>query len=66
LEGKKAEDDEIEKAMDRIANARLQANEDINLLRNLETKARRAALEETRGGGWHWRRRRWPVMSTNP
>jgi hypothetical protein len=50
LKGKKAGYDDIAKFMDRIANARLQANEDRKLARNLEGKgeseARRAALEE--------------------
>jgi hypothetical protein len=47
---KKAGYDDIAKAMDRIANARLQANEDRKLARNLEGEgegeARRATLEE--------------------
>jgi hypothetical protein len=48
LKGKKAEDDDIAIAMDRIANARLQANEDMKLARSLEheVEVRRAALEE--------------------
>jgi hypothetical protein len=48
LKGKKVEDDDIAKAMDMIANARLQENEDRKLSRNLdaEAKARSAALEE--------------------
>jgi hypothetical protein len=46
MKGKKAGDDDIEIAMDRIANARLQANEDRKVARNLEqeAEARRAAL----------------------
>jgi hypothetical protein len=48
LKGKKAGDDDISIAMDMIANAGLQANEDRKLARNLEheVEARRAALEE--------------------
>jgi hypothetical protein len=50
LKGRKAGDDDIAKATDRIANARLQANEDRKLERNLEAEAevRRAALEENK------------------
>jgi hypothetical protein len=49
MKGKKARDDDIAVAMDRIANARLQANEDRKTARYLEKEAmeaRRAALEE--------------------
>nr|XP_051229030.1 uncharacterized protein LOC127346810 [Lolium perenne] len=52
MKGKKAGDDDIAIAMERIANARLQANEDRKMQRNLEKEAmdaieaRRAALEE--------------------
>ncbi|KAK1667785.1 hypothetical protein QYE76_055944 [Lolium multiflorum] len=52
MKGKKAGDDDIAMAMERIANARLQANEDRKMQRNLEKEAmdaieaRRAALEE--------------------
>jgi hypothetical protein len=48
LKGKKAEDDDIAKAMNRITNARLQANKDRKLTRSLEheVEARRTALEE--------------------
>jgi hypothetical protein len=48
LKGKKAGDDDIAIAMNRIANARLQANEDRKLTRSLEheVKAQRVALEE--------------------
>nr|XP_051210993.1 FAM10 family protein At4g22670-like [Lolium perenne] len=52
MKGKKAGDDDIAMAMERIANARLQANEDRKMARNLEKEAmdaieaRRAALEE--------------------
>jgi hypothetical protein len=48
MKGKKARDDDIAIAMDRIANARLQANEDRKVARNLEqeVEAWRAALEE--------------------
>jgi hypothetical protein len=48
LKGKKARDDDIAIAMDRISNARLQANEDRKVTRNLEheVETRRAALEE--------------------
>nr|XP_051197187.1 uncharacterized protein LOC127310564 [Lolium perenne] len=45
----KARDDDIEISMDRITNAKLQANEDRKVARNLEKEAmeaRRAALEE--------------------
>jgi hypothetical protein len=47
LKGKKAEGDDIAKAMDAIANARIQANEDRKLARQLEheAEARRAASE---------------------
>jgi hypothetical protein len=50
FEGRKARDDDITKAMDRIFNARLQANKDRKLARNLEAEAgaRRAALEENK------------------
>jgi hypothetical protein len=47
LKGKKTEDDDIAKVMDRIANTRLQANED----RRQETWSTRS-----RRGGWHERR----------
>jgi hypothetical protein len=49
LKGKKAGDDDIAIAMYRIANARLQANEDRKLEISMEheVEARRAALEET-------------------
>jgi hypothetical protein len=52
MKGKMAGDDDIAIAMERIANARLQANEDRKVARNLEKEAmdameaRRAALEE--------------------
>ncbi|KAK1697248.1 hypothetical protein QYE76_013945 [Lolium multiflorum] len=52
MKGRKAGDDDIAMAMERIANARLQANEDRKMQRNLEKQAmdaieaRRAALEE--------------------
>jgi hypothetical protein len=48
VKGKKAEDDDIAKAMNRITNARLQANKDRKLTRSLEheVEARRTALEE--------------------
>jgi hypothetical protein len=48
LKGKKTGDDDIANTMDRIAKARLQANEDRKLARSLENEveARRAALEE--------------------
>jgi hypothetical protein len=52
IKGKKAGDDDIALAMERLANARLQANEDRKIARNLEKEAmyameaRRAALEE--------------------
>ena len=52
MKGKKAGDDDIAIAMERIANARLQANEDRKVARNTEKEAmdaieaRRAALEE--------------------
>ncbi|XP_071683654.1 uncharacterized protein [Lolium perenne] len=52
MKGKKAGDDDIAMAMERIANARLQANEDRKMQRNLEKEAmdaieaRRATLEE--------------------
>nr|XP_051220971.1 uncharacterized protein LOC127339126 [Lolium perenne] len=52
MKGKKAGDDDIAMAMERIANARLQANEDRKMQRNLEKEAmnaieaRRAALEK--------------------
>nr|XP_051190157.1 uncharacterized protein LOC127303467 [Lolium perenne] len=52
MKGRKAGDDDIAMAMERIANARLQANEDRKMQRNLEKEAmdaieaRRAALEE--------------------
>jgi hypothetical protein len=48
LKGKKAGDDDIVIVMDRIANARLQANEDMKVARNLEqeVEARRGTLEE--------------------
>jgi hypothetical protein len=52
MKGKKAEDDDIAIAMERLANARLQANEDRKIARNLDKEAmdvmeaRRAALEE--------------------
>jgi hypothetical protein len=52
MKGKKAGDDDIAIAMERLANARLQANEDRKIARNLEKEAmdameaRRAALEE--------------------
>jgi hypothetical protein len=48
LKGKKAGGDDIAKAMDRIANARLQENEDRKLERNLEAEAEvgRVAMEE--------------------
>jgi hypothetical protein len=52
IKGKKAGDDDIAIAMERIANSRLQANEDRKVARNLEKEAmdameaRRAALEE--------------------
>jgi predicted nucleic acid-binding Zn-ribbon protein len=71
LKGKKAGDDDIAIAMDRIANLRLQANEDRKVARNLEdeVEAQRAALEErlaaNKERSWHWRRRRLPTRSTN-
>jgi hypothetical protein len=52
MKGKKAGDDDIAIPMERIANARLQANEDRKVTRNLEKEAmdameaRRATLEE--------------------
>jgi hypothetical protein len=52
IKGKKAGDDDIAIVMERIANARLQANKDRKVARNLEKEAmdgmeaRRAALEE--------------------
>jgi hypothetical protein len=48
IKGKKAGDDDIAIAMDRISNARLHANEDRKLAKNLEyeVEARRATLEE--------------------
>jgi hypothetical protein len=52
MKGKKTGDEDIAIAMERIANARLQANEDRKVARNLEKEAmddmeaRRAALEE--------------------
>jgi hypothetical protein len=39
MKGKKAGDDDIVIAMERIANARLQANEDMKVARNLEKEA---------------------------
>jgi hypothetical protein len=48
MKGKKARDYDIAIAMDRIANARFQANEDRKVARNLEqeVEVRRSALEE--------------------
>jgi hypothetical protein len=48
MKGKKAGDDDISISIDRIANARLQANEDRKLARSLEheVEVRRVALEE--------------------
>jgi hypothetical protein len=52
MKGKKAGDDDIAIAMERLANARFQANEDCKIARNLEKEAmdvmeaQRAALEE--------------------
>ena len=69
MKGEKSGDDNIAKAMDRMANARLEYNEDKKLARTMaaEAEARRVALEErmasARRGGWLWRRRRWPPPS---
>jgi hypothetical protein len=46
MKGRKVGDNDIAKAMDRMANARLEANKDKKLAMSLEAKARRVASEE--------------------
>jgi hypothetical protein len=71
MKGKKAGDDDIAIPMDRIANARLQANEDRKWQETWSKRSRlrgrlwRRGLLPTRRGSWHWKRRSLPMSSTN-